>query len=211
MTILNLGQLYEEITEHLLSDEVPSSYINKLSHMPEYAINPFQMLWKMKTTEQSKAHHPEGSVWNHTLMVIDEAAKLRIQSKNPKVLMWAALLHDIGKPSTTRNKNGKITSYDHDSVGEKLCIQFLEYFTTDQEFIRNVAHMVRYHMHMLFILKNMPFADKKGLSIHVDPYEIALLCKSDRLGRDGSSKKEVEEEYNRFLQLLLNTTNASKY
>ncbi|MFT4143101.1 MAG: HDIG domain-containing protein [Mobilitalea sp.] len=201
--ILDFRQLFEEVTEHLLSDEVPSNYINKLSHMPEYAINPLQMLWKMKTTEQSKLHHPEGSVWNHTMMVLDEAAKLRGQSKNPKVLMWAALLHDIGKPSTTRNKNGKITSYDHDSAGEKLCIKFLEFFTADQDFITEVAHMVRYHMHMLFILKNMPFADKKGLSKNVDPHEIALLCKSDRLGRTGSDKKEVEQDYERFLQMLL--------
>lgn len=32
------------------------------------------MLYNLKETEQSKVHHPEGNVWNHVLLVVDEAA-----------------------------------------------------------------------------------------------------------------------------------------
>ncbi len=71
-------------------------------------------------TGQSPQHHPEGSVWNHTLLVVDEAAKIKEQSADPRTFMWAALLHDLGKPSTTMRRKSKITSYDHDKVGAQL-------------------------------------------------------------------------------------------
>lgn len=37
-------------------------------------------------------------------MVVDEAAKRRNLSKEKDVLMWSALLHDIGKKPTTKKK-----------------------------------------------------------------------------------------------------------
>lgn len=114
--------VFDEITQHLLKDEKPSMFIGSISKDARLEGYPFSMLWKLKSTEQSKKYHPEGSVWNHTLLVLDEAAKVRTQSKDAIAFMWAALLHDIGKPSTTRTRNGKITSYDHDKAGEKLSV-----------------------------------------------------------------------------------------
>ena len=92
------------------------------------------MLYQLKRTDQSPLHHPEGNVWNHTLLVLDEAAKVRRISRDPKVFMWAALLHDIGKPETTRIRKGKITAYDHDKAGAELSKEFLRQFSDDAEF-----------------------------------------------------------------------------
>lgn len=199
---VNKTQLFQEITEHLMMDVNPSEYIRSLSTKEETKVYPFQLLWKLKTTEQSKKYHPEGSVWNHMLLVLDEAAEVRDQSREPEVFMWAALLHDIGKPPTTRVRNGKITSYDHDIVGEKLCIEFLKAFSLEEDFIRQVASLVRYHMHMLYILKGLPHGDMKGLMKNVDAHEIALLCRCDRLGRTGADREAEDEEYRKFLKVL---------
>ncbi len=190
--------LFEEITEHLLSEEKPSEYFNRLSLEPEFDKYPLYLLKQLKTTEQSIKYHPEGSVWNHTMLVLDEAAKVRGQSKNAKVFMWAALLHDIGKPGTTRERKGKITSYDHDREGERLSAEFLQTFTDDEEFVRSVAYLVRYHMHMLYVLKKLPYGDIKGLIKFVDAREIALLCRCDRLGRTGADIEAEEDEYRLF-------------
>jgi tRNA nucleotidyltransferase (CCA-adding enzyme) len=46
---------------------------------------------------QDPLHHPEGDVWIHTMMVLDEAAKHRAQVSHPMGLMLAALTHDFGK------------------------------------------------------------------------------------------------------------------
>lgn len=197
-------QLFDDITKHLLDDDKPSSYINALSEKDEFKKRPFSMLAQLKKTEQSEKYHPEGNVWNHTMLVVDEAAKVRHKSKEPAVFMWAALLHDIGKPPTTRVRKGRITSYDHDKEGEKLSIEFLKVLTEDEEFITKVSVLVRYHMHMLYVLKNLPFADNEGLIRKVDAEELALLCRCDRLGRTGVDITEVEKEYERFLEKLHN-------
>jgi hypothetical protein len=116
--------------------------------------------------------------------------------------MWSALLHDIGKPDTTRIRKGKITSYDHDKVGERLCIDFLEYFTRDKEFIKEVSALVRYHMHILYVLKELPYSDVNGLLRKVDISDIALLSLCDRLGRTGADIISEEKEYNEYLLRL---------
>lgn len=193
---------FDEITGHLLEDEAPSIYLKEMSSNKSYWVYPFIMLWKLKDTEQSKKYHPEGSVWNHTMLVLDEAARVREQSKAPKVFMWAALLHDIGKPDTTRNRKGKITSYDHDKVGAQLSVDFLRELTTEEDFIHKVSAMVRYHMHMLYVLRDLPYGDVSGMLRRVDIDEIALLCRCDRLGRTGADIETENMEYTRFLSRL---------
>ncbi len=186
----------------MLTDEKPSLFIEELVRQGCFKEYPFLMLYRLRETEQSPKYHPEGSAWNHTMMVLDEAAAVRERSRKKEVFMWSALLHDIGKPSTTRNRKGKITSYDHDKVGEELCREFLQYFNCEQAFTDSVSAMVRYHMHMLYVLRKLPYADLKGLLKRVDIYELALLCLCDRLGRTNADQGVEEKEYTEFIQAL---------
>lgn len=205
------NQIFDEITEHLLTEDRPSEYMNRLSMEEIFKQYPFSMLLQLKSTEQSRKYHPEGNVWNHTMLVLDEAAKVREQSKNPKVFMWAALLHDIGKPGTTRERKGKITSYDHDREGERLSVLFLRAFTDQEDFIRSVASLVRYHMHMLYVLKKLPYGDIRGLLKAVDAHEIALLCRCDRLGRAGADLEAEDAEYKLFSAELQRMSRQNSY
>lgn len=202
--------IFEEITEHLLKDEKPSEYIEELSERKEFQEYPFGLLLILKTSEQSPKYHAEGNAWNHTMLVIDEAARGRSKSKNPLVFMWSSLLHDIGKPETTRVRKDRITSYDHDIVGERLSREFLECFTQDESFVQAVTAMVRYHMHMLYILRKLPYADLTGLLRKVDVDELALLCLCDRLGRKGADTAAERKEYDEFLKLLRYSLGKSK-
>ncbi len=197
-----MQEKFNEITAHLLEDDKPSNFLASISMKSEFSGYPFTMLWKLKETEQSKTHHPEGSVWNHTMLVVDVAAGVRDKSRDRKSFMWAALLHDIGKPSTTKVRNGRITSYDHDKEGEKLSRQFLTALSEDEEMIERITSLVRYHMHMLYVLKNMPYGDMKNMLKRVDINDIALLCNCDRLGRTGASVDKEEENYLEFLSIL---------
>ncbi len=195
-------QLFEDITRHLLEDEQPSRYLEELAGQSFFREYPLSMLYQLKETRQSPEHHPEGNVWNHTMLVLDQAAGVKNRSKNPKVLLWAALLHDIGKPPATRVRKGKITAYDHDKEGEGLCRDFLKFFHQEASFTCEVAAMVRYHMHMLYALRQLPFADWRGLLERTDPEELALLCLCDRLGRVGTDTSRQEKEYHEFLVQL---------
>lgn len=194
--------LFKEITKHLLEDEKPALYLSNLLQDPRFLQYPFKMLYDLKGTKQSPEHHPEGDAWNHTLLVVDMASKLKELSKNPQIFMWAALLHDIGKPKTTKVRKGKITSYDHDKVGEKLATEFLEACIEDQDFIDEVTNLVRYHMHILFVIKNLPYADKKGLLKKADVREVALLGYCDRMGRANQDKRKVREDVEQFYYIM---------
>lgn len=196
------NKIFNEITEHLLYDDHPSEYLQRFAYREIFHEYPFLMLEKLKITEQSKLHHPEGNVWNHTMLVVEQAAIVRNQCKDANVFMWAALLHDIGKPDTTKNRKGKITSYDHDKVGEKLCISFLRALTKEEEFVQKVAALVRYHMHMLYVLKELPFKEEQSMLQRVNLQEIALLCRCDRLGRTGADQNKEELQYLEFLKKM---------
>jgi tRNA nucleotidyltransferase (CCA-adding enzyme) len=99
--------------------------------------------------------HPEGDVWVHTMMVLDEAAKLR--SGDPQddlALMFGALAHDFGKPATTRTIGGRITSYEHDVKGAVIAEAFLQKLRAPRELERKVEALVRHHLAPALFHKN---------------------------------------------------------
>lgn len=187
--------IFDDFEAHLMKDDKPSNYLNDLSKTGIFELEyPFTLLGDLMRIEQSPEHHPEGSVWKHTLLVLDNAAERKHLSKNPRVLMWAALLHDLGKATTTRLRKGRITSYDHDKAGEKLSTDFLKEFISDDKFIHDVSKMVRWHMQILFVCKGLPFADIKKMATEVSLEEIALLGFCDRLGRGKMTNEKRQEE-----------------
>ncbi|MBO0576620.1 HD domain-containing protein [Clostridium botulinum] len=190
----DIQKVFKDIDEHILRDEKPSDYINKLYEEGKLEGYPFDMLTTLKKIDQSPKYHPEGSVWNHIMMVLDNGAKERAKSEDKRIFMWACLLHDIGKGTTTRIRKGRITSYNHDKEGEELSIKFLKCFTKDEEFIRGVSKLVRWHMQPLFVNKNLPFKDIETMVREVSIKEIALISLCDRLGRGGMSEGKREEE-----------------
>jgi putative nucleotidyltransferase with HDIG domain len=144
--------------------------------------------------EQNVKYHPEGSVWNHTMMVVDEAAGRRSNSEEPKVFMWAVLLHDIGKKPATIVRKGKITSYNHERIGSRMAAEFLKSLDREPGFIDKVKALVRWHMEPLFVNKGLPFLNIKGMLREVPLDEITLLSTCDRLGRGDMSEQKREDE-----------------
>jgi putative nucleotidyltransferase with HDIG domain len=198
---IKAAELFCQIEAHLLGDEKPSAALREMIKSPEFDSEPYTMLKKLEPTQQSPVHHPEGNVLNHTLLVVDEAAKRKRESADPRALMWAALLHDIGKPATTRVRKGRITAYDHDKVGAELTHEFLTAVTDDQGFIDKVVQLVKYHMQLLYVVNNLPFRDIGGMKRNADIREVALLCLCDRLGRIGADRRAEEEQVRRFIKM----------
>ena len=181
--------------QHLLNDDKPSDFFSLEIVEGEYFWKyPFTMLKKLQEIPQSPEHHPEGNVWNHTMMVVDEAARRKERSEDKRSFMWAALLHDIGKAPMTKVKKGRIIAYDHDKVGEKMAADFLESLTYDKELIYKVSKLVRWHMQILFVVKGLPFAELRTMMKQVSYKEIALLGICDRLGRGELTEERIQKE-----------------
>lgn len=69
----------------------------------------------MKGVEQPAEFHPEGDVFVHTLLLLDN-----LPSPCPMTLAWGALLHDVGKPATFRVAPDRIRFDGHVEVGVKI-------------------------------------------------------------------------------------------
>ena len=195
-----IQNLFEAVERCLMEEARPSEGLRAFLEQGQFEREPFALLALQRQTEQSPRHHPEGSVWNHTLLVVDEAALRKTESTDARVFMWAALLHDIGKPAATKIRKGKITAYDHDKIGAELVRDFLSACGQDAAFIRRVAGLVRYHMQVLYVLNDLPFQDIQGMKQAVSLRDVALLGLCDRLGRTGSDKETEEEKIRRFLE-----------
>lgn len=191
--------IFAQMEKHLLEDSHPSVFFNAMQG-PECTAFPFSMLFALRGIEQSPKHHPEGNVWNHTMLVIDYAAGVKAQSSDSRVFMWAALLHDTGKAVTTKIRKGKITSYDHDKAGAELAVRFLEAFSDDREFIAKVAALVRWHMQILFVVNDLPFQDIEQMKRQTSVRDVALFGMCDRMGRLDADKPREEENIRIFLE-----------
>ena len=67
---------------------------------------------RMKGVEQPPQFHPEGDVWMHTLLLLEQ-----LPPGCSLTLAWGALLHDVGKPPTFRLAPDRIRFDGHVEVG----------------------------------------------------------------------------------------------
>jgi tRNA nucleotidyltransferase (CCA-adding enzyme) len=106
----------------------------------------------LKSTPQDSVWHPEGDVWIHTLMVLDQAARIirkegNTFTKNEKLtIMLGALCHDLGKAITTEEIKGRIISHGHESAGEPIVMEFLNQFTFPDAVKDGVIFITKMHM-----------------------------------------------------------------
>jgi tRNA nucleotidyltransferase (CCA-adding enzyme) len=143
---------------------------------------------------QEPEWHPEGDVWVHTLMVIDQA---RTRTDDlPRVqqiaLMLGAVCHDVGKPVTTAVVDGRIRSIDHEAQGVAPATALLDRLNVHSfdgyDVRREVLGMVAHHLKPGEFWKAR---DKVGdgafrrLAAKVDLELLARVAKSDCLGRTG--------------------------
>jgi tRNA nucleotidyltransferase (CCA-adding enzyme) len=70
-------------------------------------------------TPQDPEWHPEGDVWVHTLLAVDQAVPLLagLDPARAHAVMLGVLCHDLGKPETTRMLEGRLRSYGHEEAG----------------------------------------------------------------------------------------------
>ncbi len=144
--------------------------------------------------EQEPEWHPEGDVWVHTLMVVDEARARIDDLDQPQrlTLMLATLCHDLGKPATTGFVDGRIRSRGHEEAGvpptrallDRLDVHTLAGYDVRQQVLGLVAHHLKPGM---WHRGADPVGDGafRRLARKVDLELLARLSAADCLGRTG--------------------------
>lgn len=97
-------------------------------------------------------HHRHKDVYQHSLTVLEQACALETGQDGPVpgpdfVLRFAALMHDVGKPSTRRfEPSGAVSFRHHDVVGSKLTARRMRKLRFDNDTIKAVSRLVELHM-----------------------------------------------------------------
>ena len=144
--------------------------------------------------EQEPEWHPEGDVWTHTLMVIDEARAANGDLARPQLItvMLGAVCHDLGKPPTTAFVDGRIRSLDHEQAGvepTEALLDRLNVHTIDGFDVRSqVIGLVAQHLKpgMFHKAANVGDGAFRRLAQKVDLELLARLARADCRGRTGS-------------------------
>jgi tRNA nucleotidyltransferase (CCA-adding enzyme) len=117
-------RITEELRKLFLKAEKPSVGLQLMWDLG-IVERDYPELYALKATPQEPAWHPEGDVWIHSLMVVDQAAKnvrqpeRRLNDDQKLKAVLGAFCHDLGKPATTKEMEGKIRSLEHEAAGEE--------------------------------------------------------------------------------------------
>jgi poly(A) polymerase len=96
---------------------------------------------KMKGVEQPPQFHPEGDVWTHTLMLLEQ-----LEPGCEATLAWGALLHDVGKPATFRRAPDRIRFDGHVEVGVAIAAEICRRLRFSNEDTHQILALVENHM-----------------------------------------------------------------
>ncbi|MEU5462407.1 CCA tRNA nucleotidyltransferase [Streptomyces althioticus] len=91
-------------------------------------------------------HHRHKDVYEHTLIVLEQA--MALEEDGPDLtLRLAALLHDIGKPRTRRfEKDGRVSFHHHEVVGAKMTKKRMTALKYSNELVKDVSRLVELHL-----------------------------------------------------------------
>ena len=129
----------------------------------------------MKGVEQPPEFHPEGDVFVHTLLLLDNLPDLC-----PPTLAWGALLHDVGKPATFRRAPDRIRFDGHVDIGVKIAEEICERLRFSNHDAEQVLALVDNHMRFGHVTRMKESTLKKFLRMpHFD--EHLALHRADSL------------------------------
>ena len=185
-------RIWEEFKKFLLKANRPSIALELMRELE--ILNYFPELKALIGVKQEAKYHPEGDVWVHTLMVVDEASKLRVgDEKEDLILMLSALCHDLGKPKTTKLIDGRYRALNHEKEGVEPTISFLKRLTNNKDLIKEVTKLVEYHLRPIQLYKGGAKSSAiRRLALKVNIERLTRLAKADYLGRDGIQDDSFE-------------------
>jgi tRNA nucleotidyltransferase (CCA-adding enzyme) len=143
-------RVFEEFNKLLMKAKKPSVGLQFLRHSGW--LRWFPELQAQIGVPQRHEWHSEGDVWNHMLLTVNQAARIRhcIPEEHRLAFMYGAMLHDVGKPATTRLEREPpemyLTAHGHDVAGKEPAESFMRRLTDDKRLIAKVKALVGEHM-----------------------------------------------------------------
>ena len=148
---------------------------------------------RLHGVEQPPEFHPEGDVWTHSLMLLEQ-----LQAGASPTLAWGALLHDVGKPATFQPGPGRIRFNGHVEIGVRIAEDICRRLRFSNDESAQIAALVENHMRFGDVQRMKASTLKRFFRLHNFPEHLALH-RMDCLASHGSlelynfAKKKFEE------------------
>jgi poly(A) polymerase len=186
--------------------------------------------------EQSAYHHAD--VHGHTLEVLDallvladdpasaglpdQADAIRALLAEPLAdeldrggaLRWAALLHDVAKPQTRTDRDGRVGFPGHDREGAEVAGDLLRRLRASERLAGYVSGLIRNHLRLGFLVHERPL-DRRAVWRYLratapDSADVTLLTVADRLATRGRNADRAIEGHLEVARLMLDAALAER-
>jgi tRNA nucleotidyltransferase (CCA-adding enzyme) len=185
-------RIWGELEKMLLRAQRPSIGLGWL-HALGVLEKLFPEIYALIDVPQDPEWHPEGDVFVHTRLTVDQARSSIDGLPYPRqvTVMLAALAHDFGKPATTEFLEGRWRSRGHEAAGVPPTESFLtrlNVHTIDGYDVRNqVISLVREHLKPGEFYKKRDEVGEgafRRLARRCEPDLLYRVAKADSLGRN---------------------------
>ena len=145
----------------------------------------------MKGVEQPAQFHPEGDVWTHTLLLLEQ-----LEAGCSMTLAWGALLHDVGKPPTFRVAPDRIRFDSHVEVGVKMAAEICRRLRFSNDETDRILALVENHMRFADVQRMKQSTLKKFLRLpafdeHLELHRIDCLSSHGQLDSYEYSREQL--------------------
>jgi len=156
---------------------------------------------QMKGVEQPPHFHAEGDVFEHTLLALKKLP-LRVKTE----VVWATLLHDVGKPATFQIRDHptygpRATFYGHSEIGAEIAQKICQRLRFPKKEREKIVFLVRQHLRHKDI-KYMKLSRQRKWAQHPWFLDLLLLWKADGEASHLGEKDKVDLTLYRFAQKL---------
>ena len=179
-------------TDRALGEKTPTRFFEVLRDCGALE-KLFPEIERLYGVPQPEKHHPEIDTGVHTMMVLEQAARL---SSEP-IVRFAALVHDLGKGTTPKDQWPK--HINHEERGVPLVEAMCERLRAPKAYRELAVAVTRYHLHYHRAAELKPTTMLKTLNA-VDALrrperfeQFIAACEADSRGRTGFENLHFEQ------------------
>lgn len=194
---LSKERVFAEFRKALETDK-PSIFFKVLRDAEVLDVH-FKEVYDLIGAIQPIKYHPEGDSYNHTMLALDNSAKL---TKDVKV-RFCTLVHDLGKGRTPKEMYPH--HYNHEQRGQEPLRNLCKMLGTPNDWKKMGITAVLEHMKG-GIFPQMTIAKKVSFIEKIDKSSLGLkglqiVVYSDRCRNADSSKEEIKDEKYDFYKI----------
>jgi poly(A) polymerase len=150
----------------------------------------------MKGVAQPPEFHPEGDVWTHTLLMLQNLA-----ARSSATLAWAVLLHDVGKPPTflSAEQTGDRIRFDgHAEIGARIAVEICRRLRFSSDDTQQIEALIANHLRFKDVFEMRAATLKRFVRLprfeeHLQLHRLDCLASHGKLDAYDFVRRFIEE------------------